>query len=119
MFGALVPGLPSDGPAGTQSDRRRLADAILTPMSASRAREDDAMEMNAGTLVDAALEMSTADRARIAAALLDSLDGPTDPDVEAAWADEIARRVAQIKSGEVSGRSWDEVKARAREASGR
>ena len=32
-------------------------------------------------------------RADLAAALLESLDEPTDEDVEAAWADEIARRI--------------------------
>lgn len=77
------------------------------------------MGQNATTLVDAALAMSLEDRAQIVAALIDSFDGPSDSDAEEAWAAEIARRVADIRSGEVAGRTWDEVKTRAREARGR
>lgn len=76
------------------------------------------MELNATTLVDAALQMTTDERAQIVAALIDSFDGPTDPGVEQAWADEIARRANEIKSGTVTGRSWEDVKARAKQARG-
>ena len=77
------------------------------------------MEQTASTLVDAALKMSLAERAQIVAALIDSFDGHTDPDAEEAWAAEITRRVADIESGTVTGRTWAEVKARARLARGR
>ena len=76
------------------------------------------MDLNATTLVNVALQMTTSERARIVAALIDCFDGPTDPDFEAAWADEIEGRVSEIKSGRVTGRRWEDVKARARQARG-
>lgn len=49
-----------------------------------------------------ALELSRDERARLAQRLLESLDDDVaeEPDaVEAAWADEIARRVAELEAG--------------------
>jgi len=40
------------------------------------------------------------ERAELALSLMESLDGPADPDVEAAWLQEIERRVRQVESGE-------------------
>jgi putative addiction module component (TIGR02574 family) len=48
----------------------------------------------------------------LAAELLASLDGPADPDAEAAWAAEIERRVDAIEAGSVALEPWDEVKRR-------
>ena len=50
-------------------------------------------------------------RAELAGMLLDSLEGEFDPDIEAAWAEEIERRVRQIDTGEVKLISWEEVRA--------
>lgn len=47
-----------------------------------------------------ALSLPVEDRARLAKRLIESLD--QDPDVEAAWDQEIARRVASIESGETT-----------------
>ena len=52
------------------------------------------------------------ERAELAAELLASLDGPADPDAEAAWEAEIAQRVAAIEAGVVRLEPWDEVKRR-------
>lgn len=60
--------------------------------------------------VDEALRLSVAERAEIAAALLASIDGPADDDVEAAWAAEIARRVQLIRGGQAKARAWEEVR---------
>ena len=38
-------------------------------------------------------------------------EGPSAKDVEAAWSEEIKRRVAEIDSGAVELVSWDEVRA--------
>jgi len=46
--------------------------------------------------------------------LIESLDGPADPDAEEAWAEEIERRVAQIERGEVHLVPGDQVFANLR-----
>jgi len=56
--------------------------------------------------------LSEADRAELAGRLLESLHGEPDEDVEAAWAEEVERRVRQIESGEVKTISWEEVRAK-------
>jgi len=59
-----------------------------------------------------ALRLDLDARAELAAELLASLDGPADPDAEAAWAAEIARRVDAIEAGAVKLESWTDVKRR-------
>lgn len=59
-----------------------------------------------------ALRLRPEARAELAAELLASLDGPADPDAEAAWDAEIERRVAAIEAGTVALESWEDVKRR-------
>jgi putative addiction module component (TIGR02574 family) len=59
-----------------------------------------------------ASELPEADRAELAGRLLESLDGQPDEGVEAAWAEEIERRVRQIDSGEVKTIPWGDVRAK-------
>jgi putative addiction module component (TIGR02574 family) len=59
-----------------------------------------------------ALELDVEARAEVAAELLASLDGPADPDAEAAWEVEIARRVAAIEAGTIKLEPWEDVKRR-------
>lgn len=59
-----------------------------------------------------ALKLDSEARAELAAELLASLDGPADPDAEAAWDVEIARRVAAIEAGTLKLEPWEEVKRR-------
>jgi putative addiction module component (TIGR02574 family) len=59
-----------------------------------------------------ALRLDVDSRAEIAAELLASLDGPADPDAEAAWAAEIERRVAAIEAGAMKLEPWANVKRR-------
>jgi len=59
-----------------------------------------------------ALKLDVGARAELAAELLASLDGPADPDAEAAWEVEIARRVAAIEAGTVKLEPWENVKRR-------
>ena len=61
-----------------------------------------------------AAELSDAERAELALSLIESLDGPADPDVEEAWRVEIERRIGQIDRGEVELIPGDEVFARLR-----
>src|SRR2546425_11617086 len=57
-----------------------------------------------------ALRLDLDARAELAAELLASLDGPSDPDAEAAWAAEIERRVAAIEAGGGRVEPWGDVK---------
>ena len=59
-----------------------------------------------------ALQLSAEDRARIAAELLASVDGPPDPDADTAWATEIERRALRALNGESTGADWEVVKKR-------
>ena len=59
-----------------------------------------------------ALRLEPDSRAKVAEELLASLDGPADPDAEAAWDAEIERRIVAIEAGTVRLEAWAEVKRR-------
>lgn len=59
-----------------------------------------------------ASELSEKDRADLAGLLIESLEGEPDEDVEAAWAAEIERRVAEVEAGSVKTIPWEEVRQR-------
>jgi putative addiction module component (TIGR02574 family) len=59
-----------------------------------------------------AMRLDAKSRAELVTELLASLDGPPDPDAEAAWEAEIQRRVAALEAGNVALESWDSVKRR-------
>lgn len=61
-----------------------------------------------------ASELSEPERADLALSLIESLDGPADPDVEEAWRVEIERRIGQLDRGEVQLIPGDEVFAKLR-----
>ena len=61
-----------------------------------------------------AAQLPEAERAELALALIESLDGPADVDVEEAWRVEIEHRVAQVERGEVELMPGDEVFERLR-----
>lgn len=67
-------------------------------------------------LKERAAQLSEAERAELALAIIESLDGPLEPavDVEEVWRAEIDRRVAQIERGEVELIPGDEVLERLR-----
>jgi putative addiction module component (TIGR02574 family) len=75
-------------------------------------RKIDVMTKAAEAVLADALRLDLDARAEIAAELLASLDGPADPDAEAAWAVEIERRVAAIEAGTVKLEPWEDVKRR-------
>lgn len=70
------------------------------------------MMKSAQTVLAEALRLDEDDRADVAAELLASLDGPADPDAEAAWATEIARRVAAIDAGTAKLEPWESARRR-------
>jgi putative addiction module component (TIGR02574 family) len=70
------------------------------------------MSKRAHAVLAEALQLDAKARADIAAELLASLDGPADPDAEAAWEAEIQRRVAAIEAGTAELEPWEDVKRR-------
>lgn len=67
------------------------------------------------TVAIEALNLDQADRLRLAAELIDSVEGPADPDWERAWTAELDRRSAAADAregrGEPRGIAWSEVRA--------
>ena len=45
--------------------------------------------------------LSVAEKEEVLRTLLEELDGPPDPDVEAAWLEEVERRAAELDAGKV------------------
>ena len=63
-----------------------------------------------------ALELDPAERLQLAAELIDSVEGPEDPEWTQAWAEELQRRSAAADArdarGEARGAPWPEVRER-------
>ena len=72
-----------------------------------------AMSATADKIRDSALTLPPDERAWLASELIASLDEGTDPGVEAAWAAEIERRIAEVEAGAET-TSWEEARARIR-----
>ena len=64
----------------------------------------------ANELLQRALALSDEERAELASTLIDSLDAILDPNAEAAWQEEIARRAEELKSRNVESVSWQTVR---------
>ena len=58
-----------------------------------------------------ASELSENERAELAGLLLESLESEPEAGVEAAWAEEIERRVRELDSGNVKTIPWEQVRA--------
>jgi putative addiction module component (TIGR02574 family) len=63
-------------------------------------------------ILDEALQLSIAERARLAAELIASIDGPPDADAEEAWAAEVERRARRAVDGDSVGEDWENVRRR-------
>jgi hypothetical protein len=44
--------------------------------------------------------------------VLENLDGKLDPDVEAAWAEELARRIKELDPRACQPTAWESIKSR-------
>lgn len=64
------------------------------------------------TLLKEALTLSDDERAEIAGALLESLEPAPETDVETAWRQEVAARVAAVEAGDVKTTPWEEIRDR-------
>lgn len=65
-------------------------------------------------LAERGLSLEPVDRSRLVELLLESLVEPPLPDIEAAWDEEIKRRVAAYERGEVETYAAEDVFAEAR-----
>jgi len=68
------------------------------------------MIRNFETLFREAAQLPEHDRATLAGLLIETLDPAEESDVEAAWSEEIGRRVAEIDNGTVGTIPWDKVR---------
>ena len=59
-----------------------------------------------------AADLTEEERASLAGLLIESLEGEPDPDVEAAWAAEIEKHVAELDAGTARTVPWEEVRQR-------
>jgi putative addiction module component (TIGR02574 family) len=64
----------------------------------------------AEALLQEALSLPDDERAEIADALLESLESAPEADVETAWRQEVAARVAALEAGEVRTTPWEETR---------
>ena len=69
------------------------------------------MERNLKEVFQDAVQLPEQDRAALAGLLIETLDPVSEPDVEAAWSEEIKRRLAEVDAGTVELISWEEVRA--------
>lgn len=65
------------------------------------------MTQDTQELLQRALTLPDKERAELAGNLLASLDVTVDLDADAAWQEEIARRLREVESGQVKTVSWD------------
>ena len=68
------------------------------------------MTTNTAKLLEEALKLPSEARAALAGSLLDSLDDTVDPNAEAAWEAEIARRLKDLDDGKVRPVPWSEAR---------
>lgn len=70
------------------------------------------MTREVAELLREASQLPEPDRAELAGRLLEGLHGAPEAGVEAAWAEEVERRVRDIDSGAVQTIPWEEVRAK-------
>lgn len=68
------------------------------------------MRQQAKTVLQEALSLPEQERTEIVGALLESLEPEAEADVEAAWREEVANRVAALEAGKVETTSWERIR---------
>jgi putative addiction module component (TIGR02574 family) len=69
------------------------------------------MERTLKEVFQEAVHLPERDRATLAGLLIETLDPVSEPDVEAAWSEEIKRRLVEVDAGNVELISWEDVRA--------
>jgi putative addiction module component (TIGR02574 family) len=72
------------------------------------------MTQDAHELLQKALALPENERAELAGNLIASLDATIDQDADAAWQQEVVRRLGDVRSGKVETVSWEEVQQKGR-----
>lgn len=72
------------------------------------------MSTRADTILGTALALPPNERAWPAAEIIASLDEGEDTEIEAAWAVEIGKRIAEVETDEAKTATWEEARARIR-----
>jgi putative addiction module component (TIGR02574 family) len=72
------------------------------------------MMQDAQELLKKALALPDKERADLAGSLIQSLDDTVDEDAEAAWQEEIVRRLEEVRSGKVKTTPWNDVRQKGR-----
>jgi putative addiction module component (TIGR02574 family) len=70
------------------------------------------MDTSVKRLLDEALQLPESVRADLAGSLIESLDPQSDEDVDAAWAEEIGRRVRELDAGVTQSVPWPVARQR-------
>ena len=70
------------------------------------------MKRDTTKILEEALKLPIEARAALAGSLLESLDEVVDENVEATWADEIARRIDELNTGKAKTVPWSEARRR-------
>ena len=68
------------------------------------------MKRDPSELLKEALELAPEVRAALAGSLLESLDDTLDPDVEAAWNQEITHRIQELNGTKIRPIPWSEAR---------
>lgn len=68
------------------------------------------MKSDVSKLFEKALRLPVEARAALAGSLIDSLEDTVDQDAEAAWAEEIARRVRELDSRKAKTVPWSKAR---------
>ena len=68
------------------------------------------MKSDTSELLEKALKLPVEARAALAGSLIESLDETVDEDAEAAWADEIGRRIHELDSGKAKTVPWSKAR---------
>ena len=68
------------------------------------------MKRDTSELLEKALKLPVEARAALAGSLIESLDEAIDEDAEAAWAEEIGRRIGDLDSGKAKTVPWSKAR---------
>jgi putative addiction module component (TIGR02574 family) len=74
--------------------------------------DGEALEHEAEALLERALRLPDAQRARLAAELFESLEGPAETTTDDEWLAGVEARAERVRRGESQGIPWGEVRQR-------
>lgn len=78
--------------------------------------DSTALSSEAQQVFEAAMKLPEPERSKLAHKLASTVDPTSDPEWQAAWGPEIARRIAEIENGTAKLHTWDELQQMMQEA---